>query len=149
MPGVTSTIDIAAPPEKVWALIGDPNRYPEIADPTERMLEVPDGPLEVGSVYREYGGIKPFLSESEWTVTAWDPPRHTVHEGDDGQVNFHLTIDATPADGGTRYTQKLVIKPRWFLAVPMGILWPLMMRKRAQEAMDKTVANVKRLAEAG
>ncbi len=30
------------------------------------MLEVPDGPMGVGSVYKERGGIPPFVSESTW-----------------------------------------------------------------------------------
>ncbi len=148
MAGVIAEIDIAAPPEAVWALLEDPNRYPEIADPTERMLEVPDGPMGVGSIYKERGGIPPFISESTWKVTAWDPPTHTVHVGDDGQVEFHLTVDITPREGACRYRQQLSMKPRWWLTVPMAVLWPLMMRKRAQAAMDKTVANIKRIAEA-
>ncbi len=148
MAGVVAEIDIAAPPEAVWKLMEDPNRYPEIADPTERMVEVPDGPMGVGSVYKEYGGIPPFMSESTWKVTAWEPPRHTVHVGDDGQMELHLTIDITPTAGGSRLRQQLVLKPRWWLTLPNAVLWPLMMRKRAQAAMDKTVANVKRIAEA-
>ncbi len=79
---------------------------------------------------------------------AWDPPRHTVHVGDDGQVEFHLSIDIAPAGNGSRLRQELVMKPRWWLTLPMAALWPLMMRKRAQAAMDKTVANIKRFAEA-
>lgn len=149
MPGVTAEIDIAAPPERVWALIEDPNTYPEIADPTERMIDVPAGPMDVGYVYKEYGGIKPFISESTWTVTTWDPPRHMTHIGDDGSAELHLRIDIRPTGVGSRLKQQLDIKPRWYLAVPNAVMWPLMMRKRAQEAMDKTVANIKRMAEAG
>ncbi len=149
MPTVVAEIDIAAPPEQIWKLLEDPNNYPEIADPTERMIEVPDGAMGVGSVYKEHGGIKPFIGESTWKVTAWDPPRHTVHVGDDGQAEMHLTIDIAATDGGSHLRQRLELKPRWWLALPNAVLWPLMMRKRAQEAMDKTVANAKRMAEAG
>lgn len=149
MTGVTAEIDISAPPEKVWALIEDPNTYPEIADPTERMIDVPDRPMGVGYVYKEYGGIKPFISESTWTVTEWDPPRRTIHIGDDGSAELHLRIDITATEKGSHLRQQLELKPRWYLAVPNAVMWPLMMRKRAQEAMDKTVANVKRMAETG
>ena len=57
MYAVTATTEIAAPPEAVWSVLEDPARYPEIADPTDRMLEVPEGTLAQGAVYREYGGI--------------------------------------------------------------------------------------------
>jgi hypothetical protein len=37
--------------------------------------------------------------------------------------------------------------PAWYLAPVMAVMWPLLMRERAQEALDKTMANVKRIAE--
>lgn len=147
MPSVTSSIDIAAPPGKVFDLIADPSRYPELADPTERMISWDDGPMRTGYAYKEYGGIKPFMAESEWQVVEWDPPKRTVHVGDDGSATMRLTCTAEPSDGGCRYSQDLSMEVRWYLKVPMAILWPLMMRSRAQKAMDKTVANVKRLVE--
>ncbi len=147
MARVTASIDISAPPETVWKLLEDPHRYPELADPTQRMLDVPDQPMGVGYVYKEYGGIPPFLGESEWTVTEWTPPSRTVHVGDDGSMTMNLDIEITPTGSGCRLTQQLDLHPSWYLTVPNAILWPLMMRKRAQEAMDKTVANVKRMSE--
>jgi len=147
MPSVAASIDIATPPDTGWALMCDPHRYHEFADPTERMIDVPDTEFGVGYIYKEYGGIKPFLSESEWTVTAFEPKTRQVHEGDDGTMRFHLTINITPADGGTHLEQTLALRPRWYMAPVSALMWPIMMRKRAQEAMDKTVANVKRLTE--
>ena len=81
-------------------------------------------------------------------VTEFEPMRRQVHIGDDGSMTMNLGIELTPTDGGTRLTQTLSLTPRWYLVPVNAILWPLMMRKRAQEAMDKTVANVKRIAEA-
>jgi hypothetical protein len=39
------------------------------------------------------------------------------------------------------------LEPRWFLAPVNAVLWPLMMRKRAQAVLDGTVANAKRIVE--
>ncbi len=144
---VTSSIEIAGTPEQIWALLCDPHRYPEIAVPTDRMIHVPDGPMSVGYVYREYGGIPPFKGESEWRVTVFEPHRRQVHVGDDGKMTFNLSIELEPTESGTRFTQTLELKPRWFLAPVNAVLFPLMMRKRAQAAMDGTVANVKRAVE--
>jgi hypothetical protein len=41
----------------------------------------------------------------------------------------------------------MAMQPRWFLAPVNAVLWPLMMRKRAQAVLDKTVANAKRIVE--
>lgn len=74
--------------------------------------------------------------------------RRMVHIGDDGSMTMDLEIELSPTDGGTLFTQTLKMTPRWYLAPVSAVLWPLFMRKRAQEAMDKTGANVKRIAEA-
>ncbi len=147
MASVTATTEVNGGPEAIWSILSDPNRYPEIADPTERMVEVPDGEMGVGYVYKEFGGIKPFVGESEWRVTEFEPMRRQVHVGDDGTVTMNLEIELTPTDDGTRVTQTLGMEPRWYLVPVNAILWPLMMRKRSQEAMDKTLANLKRIVE--
>ncbi len=147
MAEVTASTQINTEPEVIWALMCDPKRYPEIADPTERMIDVPDAEFGLGYVYKEYGGIKPFVGESEWRVTEFEPMRRQVHVGHDGSMTMTLEIELTPTDGGTRFTQTLGMKPPWYLVPVNAILWPLLMRKRAQAAMDKTGANTKRFAE--
>ena len=148
MAQVTASTQINTGLEAIWALMCDPHRYAEIADPTERMIDVPDDEMGVGYVYKEYGGIRPFIGESEWRVTEFKPMRRMVHIGDDGSMTMDLEIELSPTDGGTLFTQTLKMTPRWYLAPVSAVLWPLFMRKRAQEAMDKTGANVKRIAEA-
>ncbi|MDX1547093.1 MAG: SRPBCC family protein [Rhodothermales bacterium] len=148
MAEVIASTDIAAPPAAIWALLCDPQCYPELADPTDRMLSVPDEEMGAGYVYREYGGVPPFKGESTWRVTVFEPMRRQVHVGDDGAMTMDLHIELEPTATGTRLTQRLAMTPRWYLAPVNLLLWPLLMRKRAQEAMDKTVVNVKRMAEA-
>ena len=147
MAEVTASIDIEAPPEDIWALMCDPNQYPELADPTDRMLSVPDEEFGVGYVYTEYGGIPPFKGESTWRVTEFEPMRRQIHVGDDGSMTFDLSIELDPIDTGTHLTQKLKLTPRWYIRPVSLVMWPLMMRKRAQEALDKTVRNAKRITE--
>lgn len=147
MAEVIASTDINTPPEAIWALMCDPHRYVEIADPTDRMLSVPEDEFGVGYIYREYGGIPPFKGESTWRVTVFEPMRRQVHVGDDGSMTMDLLIELEPIETGTRLTQRLAMKPRWYLRPVNAVLWPLMMRNRAQMAMDKTVANVKRIAE--
>lgn len=147
MPAVSASIDIDAPPERIWELMCDPNRYPELADPTERMLHVPDEPMGVGYVYREHGGVGPFKDDSEWTVTEFEPTRRQVHEGDDGTMKYHLEIVVDSVDKGTRLTQNLAISAGGAMRIASAIIWPLFMRRLAQRAMENTVANVKQAAE--
>jgi len=68
MAQVTASTEIRAAPESVWALMCDVNRYPEVSAATDRMVNVPKEDMGVGYIYREYGGIPPFKSESEWRM---------------------------------------------------------------------------------
>lgn len=145
---VVASTDISTPHEAVWELYCDPNRYAEFADPTERMVHVPDGPMGEGYTYREYGGLGPFSGESEWTVTEFKPKDRQVHEGDDGTMRFHLEIDIEPTSTGCRLTQRFGVEPRGMVKIGLIGLWPLLMRRLLQRSMDRTVANVKEAAEA-
>ena len=149
MSGVRASTEIAAPPERVWELMCAPERYPEFAEPTDRMLEIPEGEFGLGSVYREYGGVPPFKGASTWRVMEFEPMRRQRHVGDDGFMTMDLVVEIEATPTGSRLSQHLTLKPRWYLAPVNAMLWPVMMRKRAQAAMDKTVLNVKRALEAG
>ncbi len=146
---VKTSIEIAAPPEAVWDLMMQPARYSEFAEPADEMVDIGDGVVKKGYVYKERGGIPPFKSESTWTVTTFEPKTRQVHDGDDGKAKIRLDMQIAHAGSGSRLSQSIDLKPVWYLAPVMGLMWPLMMRKRAQEAMDKTSANVKRIVEAG
>lgn len=145
---VIATVDVAAPPEVVWDVYCDPHRYPELADPTQRMVHVPAGPMGEGYVYKEYGGLGPFKGESTWTVTEFRPPSRQVHEGDDGTMRIHLEIDIESTDTGCRLSQTMGAEPRGATRIGVAVLWPLFMRRVLQRSMDRTVANFKEAAEA-
>lgn len=142
---IASSIVIDAPPQKLWELMCDPANYPELDESTERMLDVPDEEFKEGYVYREYGGIAPFKGESEWTVIEMSPMRRQVHDGTDGHVDMHLVIDLTEtADGKTRVDQSMEFSGPWYMA-PVNAA--LMMRRRGQRAMDRSMIKVKELVE--
>lgn len=145
---VISSAEVAAPPEVVWELLCDPHRFPELVEVTDRMVEVPDEPMSEGYTYREYGGLGPFKSESEWTVTEFEPKHRQVHEGDDGSMAFHLVIELEPTDTGCRIRHVLRIEGRGAMGLLSKVTWPLFMRRMADRAMDQTLQNFKRAAEA-
>jgi uncharacterized protein YndB with AHSA1/START domain len=149
MPGVTSSIEIAASDESVWDLVSDPARYPEWVAQTDRMIDVPTDGLRQGATYKEYGGIGPFKAESEWRILVFEPHRRQVHLGDDGTVQIELTIEIESTDAGSRLTQTLDLRPRGMMSVLLPVMWPLVMRRLLQRANDQTVANAGRLVGAG
>jgi carbon monoxide dehydrogenase subunit G len=148
MPRVSASTEIDAPPAVVWELLSDPHRYPELIDATDRMVSVPEAPMNEGCIYREYSGLGPFRGESEWTVTEFRPTRRQVHDGDDGTIRFHLEIDIEPTRTGCRLTHRLDMAPCGVARIGVGLLWPLFMRRVAQRSLDRTVMNVKTAATA-
>ena len=149
MPTVTTTVDIDAPRERVWALFEDPHDYVRLAEPTQRMLEVSQVPIAEGATYREYGGIAPFFAESTWTVVEYRPPEFQRHVGHEDTMDYDLTIRLDDlGDGRCRVTQATTMQPRWFLRPVVAVLWPLLLRRRAEAAMQGTARNYKEAAEA-
>ena len=69
MPRIAREEVVNASPERVWALISDANRFPEWVEFTDRIVEAPEGTMEIGSAWREYGGIPPFKAETQWRMT--------------------------------------------------------------------------------
>lgn len=148
MPRILSSTRIATSPEKLWALMCDTKQYPDWVVPTERMVEVPEGPMGTGYVYKEYGGVPPFKSTSTWRVTEFDPPRRQVHVGDDGMMTIEIEVIIEPSGAETVLTQRLKFTPRWWIAPMSSVMWLMFMGRRAQMVMDQTQANAKKLLEA-
>lgn len=146
---VSATIEIASGPEPIWRLLSEPRRYAEYVPITREVLAYSDETVGLGSTYREYGGLAPFLGESDWTVSEYEPMTHQRHQGDDGKVRIPLDLDVEAvAVDRSRLTITFTLEPRWYLAVPIAVVWPLLVRRRAQRAIDQTVANAKRIVEA-
>ena len=147
MPRVEMEQEIKASPEQVWALLCDVKRFPEWVEFTERIVEEPVGAMAVGSTWREYGGVPPFKSEMQWRMTEFDAPRHQVQIGEEKQAQIELTMELTPVGEGTRIRAQMDFEPRGMMMPLSKIMWPLLMRGRAQRAMQGSFANAKRILE--
>ena len=65
-------MDIAAPPERVWAVMTDAERWPEWTPSVTSIKRLDSGPLRIGSRARVK---QPKFMAAEWTVTAVDEGR--------------------------------------------------------------------------
>jgi len=70
------------------------------------------------------------------------------HLTDDGTARSHLEIDIEPTPTGWRVRRRFGVEPRGAMKAVSLALWPLLMRRLAQDALERTVANAKEAAEA-
>ena len=88
------SIDIDAPPQRVWAVMADVARWPEWTQSVTRAELVSPAPLGVGSKVR----IKqPRLPAAVWTVTDFEP---------DGGFTWRAVVPGLTSDGVHRITPR-------------------------------------------
>ena len=145
-----ASVEINAPPEKVWAFVSDVKRYPDWVAFTDRLVSGGEEPLELGSVYREFGGpIDMFKSETTWRVTEIEPTTRQVHEGHgQGIDRILITMALTPSGDGTRLTNIADVRARWYwlpIALPLEILF---INRISRRKMRQSLDSLKTLVEA-
>jgi uncharacterized membrane protein len=113
-----TSIDIAAPQQRVWDVVSDIERWPERVETVETVEPLTPRPFGKGSRVRLK---QPKLPEAIWDITVWDAPsRFEWIQKTTGMslVASHI-VDAV-AEGGSRLT--LTIEMRGLLAPVMGRL---------------------------
>jgi uncharacterized protein YndB with AHSA1/START domain len=95
------TTEISAPPERVWEVMSDIDRWHEWTPSITSVERLRDAPLAVGSQARVR---QPKLPPAVWTVTAIDPGRSFtwVSSSPGVRVVGHHAVEST--DGGSRAT---------------------------------------------
>jgi len=135
---IEEVIDIAAPPEVVWAVTADLERWPEWTPTVNSVRRLDEGPLQVGSaaLLRQPG-----LPEAEWTVTSVEPGRGFTWRTRVRGMGMVATHQLTPRGDGTR--NELQIELTGLVAL---IAWPLL-RGAIRRALRQENAGLKRSCE--
>ncbi len=140
---IASSTDIAAPPERVWALISDVRHWPQLLPATVRSVTPldPDRPEEVGA---RYVMEQPRLPRATWELTEWTPDRRFVWRSALPGVTTTGShdVEALP-DGMTRATLAI----DW--SGPLAGLVRMVYGRLTQRYVDIEGGNLKERAEAG
>jgi uncharacterized membrane protein len=136
---ITASIEIARPPEDVFAYIDDLSRHGEWQAQIREVHVLTDPPTRVGSRAREKREVPGGVREITYEITAHDPPRSASFRGVDGPVRPIGTVKVAPADGGSRVTIELE-----FEGHGLGKMLLPLVRKQARKELP---ANQQRLKE--
>lgn len=110
MPRTTSYSQfIALPAERLWAVIGDPGRWPEWnpAVSAVRMHEEPGAGARGDYVPRGLTGVVHARLAKPFTVSTFVPERELAIEQPEPVGTMRLSWVLTPREGGTEITQRL------------------------------------------
>jgi carbon monoxide dehydrogenase subunit G len=116
MAQVSATVEFAAPPEKVWALMSTPQRFSEwLTIHQDWRGELPDE-LSVGTKLTEIVSVMGMANKIEWTVEDYEPPSSVRISGTGMagvRVAFTLSVRPTGAGSEARidaeFTGQLVV----------------------------------------
>jgi uncharacterized membrane protein len=94
VPGLERTVTIAAPPDRVWSVVVDVDRWPERIPTVDAVERLDDGPLAVGSRTRLQ---QPRLPAGVWTITELTPGRSFTWESRSPGVTSPLRTSSSHA----------------------------------------------------
>lgn len=133
----TVTIAIAAPPERIRAIMTEVERWPEWTPSIRRVVPLQAGPPAVGSRYRVH---QPGLPPAFWQVSALDAGGFTwVSRAPGVTVTAHHRVE--PAPGGGRATLTIIY------AGLFGPLLAWLTRGVNRRYLDLEAAGLKRRSE--
>ena len=103
----STSIDVAASPERVWEVLADVETWPEWTDSVTSVKRLDDGQLVVGSRVEI---SQPRIPTGTYTVTALEPGRAFTWEQRQPGSTVTAHHECEPlADGGTRVELRVVM----------------------------------------
>ena len=144
---VAATVTVAGPPEAVWELLCDPQRFPDWADRTIEVTRA-DRPLSLGSTYEERNAVLgPVTGCSRWTVVQHEAPHRATHRGEGLPLTAGLDffVELRPVENATEVTLGLRYRPG---LGPLGSLLDRLHAHRSLRAsMQRSARNLAAIAE--
>lgn len=140
------TMTVAAPIEKVFALVDDAEQLKLWMDGLEETVYT--GPVDrdnpVGAAFRRKIREGGRISEYEGRITAYEKPRHFAVTVGNRHFSMHLTYRFTPVADGTRVNNEAGVTTHTVFAWLMSILFAWLTRR----ILRKQLAKLKQVAEA-
>jgi hypothetical protein len=142
------SIDVAATPEQAWAVYSDLANAAGRIKGIERIEIITEGPLGVGTKWRETRIMMKKETTEEMEITEWVPCSHYTVYSDSCGSDFVSTVRVTPTGEGCTVAMEMNIKGRTLmgkLMMPLGWL----MAGVAKKCMRADLEDLKRHLEGG
>jgi carbon monoxide dehydrogenase subunit G len=147
MKAVRTSIEIAAPPERVWDVLMDPDRLGEWVTIHKKLGDVSDRPLKRGATIDQTLTLRGTSFKVKWKIAEFDRPTHAVWKGKGpagSQAKTQYDLSKT-ADGNTLFHYVNEFK------TPLGPLGSaagqLVVGDASKREAERTLAQLKALVE--
>ena len=137
-----NAVEIDCPADEVFAFLADFENVPRWNYAIGETTKISEGPVGVGTAYRQVRGI-PRRAEESFEVTSFEPNRRLAIKGTLGPFASELQYRLEPVGGGTRVTNEVGLKPRGILGIVGQVA-----ASRVKEAVAENLGELKRLLEA-
>ncbi len=117
MPVYTHTLDIAAAPEQVFAVLNDTDRTPDWQPRCTRIDKLTEGPVRQGTALRYFFKDGRREGQMEGRVTAAEPGRRFAMTYADKMMTVDVDFAGAPTADGTRLTHTIHVQPSGFARI--------------------------------
>ncbi len=118
-PGVTVSVTLAAPVERVWAAVSDLSSHVEWMADAESIAFRTEQRSGVGTIMEVVTTVGPLRTTDVMEVTEW-VERSSIGVSHVGVVSGTGRFSLTPTPDGTRFTWSEHLRFPWFFAGPIG-----------------------------
>ena len=142
---VERTIEIAAPPHRVYDVVMDPSRLEDWVTIHHHLEDAPNGPLKKGSKLTQYLRLAGKRFKVRWTVVENDPCVRVVWEGR-GPVASHARVvyELEGNGDGTRFSY---LNEYDLPGGPLGRFATRAVSRVTQKELDGSLQRLKSLVE--
>ena len=148
MPGVTVKHLVKADPDTTFRVFADiPNAESTVAG-IDSIEMLSDGPVGIGTRWRETRTMMGKAATEEMWVTGFDPPRSYTVEAESHGTHYHSRYEFEAAEGGTRVTLRFEGRPQSIatkLMTVVGYLFMGQIRKMLAQDMADAAAHAEGL----
>jgi uncharacterized protein YndB with AHSA1/START domain len=102
---VEDSLEIARPPEHVFAYVTDPEHWSQWSGPVIDVRDAQPGPLLPDAVFTVVAKLVGRQFETEFRVTDHEPNRLLAYQSTSGPVPSTFTLRFQPSNAGTHLTQ--------------------------------------------
>lgn len=139
------SVSINASPEVVFNVIADFENSPDRIEWYENVEMLTDGPVGVGTKWRETRVMNNKQSLEDWELTAFERPNYLSAYCDSQGYDVSYTMRVEPEDGGSRLSLEMTTSPRTMLGkllTPIEWLMSGMMKKIVSKDLVSTKAYI-------